>query len=171
MRWADVITEAVANNMPVAARKLARELKRAWRNHDADADDEEATHLQAQSEALDSLTFDANQRVLMYRAMVVDAAFVKQLMQGTVTELGYHWASHRGAAVVYSHAGSRVNQYEIVLCVSVDFTHLNWDMIVDRVEVGESELLAYAESPLKLEAAWLDGRALSLPSALPTMHP
>lgn len=157
-------------SLPMAARKFARDLKSRWRQLD-DEDDAERETLEAESEFFGSLQFDNDQRVLMYRKMIVDPSFVEQLLRGNVRKLGHHWATDQAGAKDYSYEGPRNGTVrEIILCATVAFEEVNWDASVDRVSVGEEEIIPFAECPLKLKAIWVNGKPIPLPPSLPMMQ-
>jgi hypothetical protein len=156
-------------NLPRSAAKLLRDLQKKERRS---KDDEEREHIETALNFFDSLEFDIDQQVSMYRMMIVDAEFIEHLLRGKIRHLGFHWATNKSEARVYSYDGARdADTLEVILCASVDFDHLNWDACVDRAEIGESEVMAFAESPLRLKAAWVRGKALRLPPSLPMMQP
>jgi hypothetical protein len=88
-----------------------------------------------------------------------------------ITRLGFHWASSESEAFPYSYEGSRQNMIEILLCATVSFDAIQWDECVARVDIGESEIMPFAESDLILKSLKVAGKSLKLPPNLPIMHP
>jgi hypothetical protein len=163
MRYRDLFEEV---NLPPSAIKLLGKLQ----TREGKSRGKKREQIETALNFFDSLEFDSDKRVLMYRMMIVDADFIERLSQGKIRHLGFHWASDKREARAYSYEGSRHDMLEVILCASVDFDHLNWDACVDRAEIGEFDVMPFAESPLMLKAIWVQGQPSPLPS-LPLMQP
>jgi hypothetical protein len=59
---------------------------------------------------------------------------------------------------------------EVTPITTVALADINWDVSVNRVRVGEAEIIPFAECPLKLTALWTQDRPIPLPSSLPMMQ-